>query len=646
LHILAFLTNKSFIIKRFAFSAFHHVKKIYLLIILTFISINIFAQNQWTWMSGYLVSDIGWMNPRPLPSPLSVRGTPWTLGSVVKPSVREHSGGGIANNNEIYVYGGASLESEYSSDFWVYDISQQKWAFISDLGWQIIGGIIGQESPTAHPGGRNRMASAVDNNGNIWMFGGLYYEKNVSEIFTKSDLWMYNTKTRKFTYYDDYAGSQTKPSERYRARAWFDDANNMWMYGGAVDTPNGSFSYNDLWMFNTTSKSWIFISGNKNQAYCKNCSNGSYPAIAGTGGTQYFPRSRSDYAYWKDSFGNIWIYGGYAESHGTDEYGDLWKFNPSTKVWTLISGDDALNPPKTAINPGSRNAPYCWVGTDNKLYMTGGLRQYLYFLRDIWRVNPANGNWEAVNIDNSLINQLPVSSGLRIENSSNIPGASVNTLNHLTTGSHTYMFSGYGMGSNNLLGLTGAMWRYSLDGYNSNLLPIANADSLAFPFRDSVACNIKINDFPKTFYNNATFDIDINLAGIQKSLATTNGTFSIDSTGLVWFKPVANFVGTVSMSYTYQNSAKYVSNTAQLKITIFKCGSTVLNLTSPTNDLSNGSYQYFNDEVIKLNNKINPIGNNKVSVQVNSATSIVLLPGLSIEPNSGSKFEANINSCK
>jgi len=643
--IPTFLIAKIFKFKGLDYSILFGLKKIYHLLILTVISTNCFAQNQWTWMSGYLVSDVVWMNPRPLPSPMSVRGAPWTLSSTVKPSVREHSAGGIANNNEIYVYGGVSLESEYSSDFWVYDISQQKWAFISDLGWQIIGGTIGQESTTAHPGGRNRMASAVDNNGNIWMFGGLYNDKNTFETFTRSDLWMYNTKTRKFTYYDEYAGLQTKPSERYRARAWFDDENNMWMYGGAVDTPSGSLSYNDLWMFNTTSKSWKFISGNKNQPYCKDCTNGVYPATSGTGGTQYFPRSRSDYGYWKDTSGNIWIYGGYAESHGTDEYGDLWEFNPSTKVWTLISGDDTLNPPKTATNPGSRNAPYCWVGNDNKLYMTGGLRQYISFLRDTWRVNPTNGNWEAVSIDNSLINQLPVSSGLGIENSTNIPGASVNVLNHLTTGSHTYMFSGYGMGSNNLSGFTGAMWRYSLDGYTSNLLPIANADSLSFLFRDSVACNIKLNDLPKAAFNNATIDIDINQAGIQKRLSTTNGTFSVDSSGLVWFKPVANFVGTVSMSYTYQNSAKYVSNTAQLKLTIYKCGPTILNLTSPSYDLSNGLYQYFNNEVVKLSNKIKPTGSNKVSVQVNSATSIVLLPGLLITPNSGSKFEAKIIGC-
>lgn len=620
------------------------IKKNFPLIILTVISFNCFSQNQWTWMSGYLVSDAVWNSPRPLPSPLSVRGTPWILGSTVKPSVREHSAGGIANNNEIYVYGGASLESEYSSDFWVYDISQQKWAFISDLGATAITDSITKESTIANPGGRNRAASTVDKDGNIWMFGGLYYDKFISTTYARSDLWKYNPKTKKFAYFGEFDGSQSKPVARYRARAWFDDNNNMWMYGGAVDYSNGSQSFNDLWMFNTTTKSWTFISGDKNQSYCKDCPNGLYPATPGTGGTQYFPRARSDYGYWQDNSGNIWIYGGYAESHGSDEYGDLWKFNPTTKFWTLISGNSTLNPPKTATNPGSRNAPYCWVGNDNKLYMTGGQRQYWYFLRDTWRVNPTNGSWEAVKTD-TLTNEVPISAGLKIENSTNMPGSSVNTLNHLTTGSHTYMFSGYGMGSNNLLGFTGAMWRYSLDGYNSNLLPVANSDSLVLPYRDSIACNIKANDLPRVAFKNSTFDIDINLAGIQKSLTTTNGTFTVDSTGIVWFKPTANFTGTALLNYTYQNSAKYVSNTAQLKLIVYKCATTQLTLSSPSNDITNGVYQYSNNESAKLTNKINPTGSNKVTVQVNAATAVVLLPGVIITPNNGSTFEAKIAGC-
>lgn len=631
----------------FSISSWLKTNSLFCLFLLNTIAFNCFSQNKWTWMSGYLVSDAVWNSPRPLPTPLSVRGTPWVLGSTVKPSVREHSAGGIVNNNEIYVYGGAALEYEFASDFWVYDISQQKWAFIADLSWEVVRDSIGKESSTAHPGGRNRMASSVDKNGNIWFFGGLYNDKVTHQTSALSDLWRYNPKSKKWTYFGNDGGSVNKPHARYRARAWFDSNNILWMYGGAIEPDTAStdtFSYNDLWKYNTTTNVWTFVSGNRNNYYCKDCPNGGYPSTPGTSGLQYFPRARSDYGYWKDNTGNIWIYGGYAESHGSDEYGDLWKFNATTSQWTLISGNETLNPPKTATNPGSRNAPYCWVGSDNKLYMSGGLRRYWNFLRDAWRINPSNGSWEVVKAD-TLVNESPVSAGFQIENSTNTPGSSVNTLNHITTGSHTYLFSGYGMGSNNLTGFTGAMWRYSLDGYNTNLLPVANSDTLVKAYKDSIYCDIKVNDLPKAAFNNSTFDIDINLAGIQKSLITTNGTFTIDTTGLILFKPIANFQGTVSLNYTYQNSAKYVSNTAQLKLYIYKCPTTTFNLTSTINDTNNGIYQYKSSEVVRVANKIKPQTGNKVLVEVNSPKSILFLPGFVMSPNSGSTFEAKIKGC-
>ncbi|MFN3490060.1 MAG: 3-coathanger stack domain-containing protein, partial [Emticicia sp.] len=160
----------------------------------------------------------------------------------------------------------------------------------------------------------------------------------------------------------------------------------------------------------------------------------------------------------------------------------------------------------------------------------------------------------------------------------------------------------------------------------------------------SISCNIKTNDLPKVAFNDLTFDIDINLAGIQKSVTTTNGTFSIDNTGLIWFKPKLNFLGTDSLSYTYQNSAKYVSNTAKLKLTVYKCV-TLLNLSSPSNDITNGVFQYNNNESVTLTNKINPTGSNMVTVKVNAANSILFLPGFTVSPSNGSTFEAKLNGC-
>jgi Galactose oxidase, central domain len=567
-------------------------KKLLLALFCCFCELNNgIAQNKWAWMTGYLVSDALWVYPRPVPSPLSIRGVPWLLGASYKPSVREHCAGGIVNNNEIYVYGGAALEDFRASDLWVYDISQQKWAFISDKGWAMNQGQLGVESNSTHPGGRNRMGSAADKDGNIWFFGGLYYNRNSNTEHSLSDLWKYNTKTRKWSYHgqDDYSGN--KPLDRYRARMWFDNNNNLWLYGGAIDNSSNTYSYNDLWTYSIQTKIWTHVSGDKNYGWCKTCTNGSYPLTPGTTGSQYYPRARSDYGYWKDSTGNIWIYGGYVESHGSDEYGDLWKFNTLSHEWTLINGSMAFNPPKTLTNPGSRNAPYCWVGNDQKLYFTGGSRRYDQFLRDTWRINTVTSSWELVR-DVTTANTTPICAGYRIENSSNLPGASVCTLNHLTTGSHTYLFDGYGMGSNSATGFTGAMWRYSLDGYDSTFTPVAVVDTIVTVRKQNIYCNIILNDSSKSAIVYKSIDIDINTAGRQDSLLTTSGRFLVDTLGVLLFQPKINFVGNVSVGYTFQNDAKYVSNTAQVKITVYSCDSTDIVLDSLTKNINYGYYRY------------------------------------------------------
>ncbi len=602
------------------------------------------TQNKWTWMAGYLVSDAIWDYPRPLPSPLSIRGTPWLLGASYKPSVREHCTGGIVNNNEIYMYGGEALEDSHSSDFWVYDISQKKWAFISDKGWEMNQGLLGIESSFTHPGGRNRMGSAADKDGNIWFFGGSYYNRNTNIGFSMSDLWKYNTKTRKWSYQgqDDYTGN--KPLGRYRTRMWFDNNNNLWIYGGAMDSGSNTYSFNDLWKYNLQTKLWTQISGDKNYGWCKNCINGVYPLTPGIAGSQYYPRARSDYGYWKDNSGNIWIYGGYVESHGSDEYGDLWMFNTLTLEWTLINGSMAFNPPKTLTNPGSRNAPYCWVGNDQKLYFTGGARQYDQLLQDTWRINTITSSWELVR-DVTTSNTAPICAGYQLENSSNLPGASVCTLNHLTTGSHTYLFDGYGIGSNGISGYTGAMWRYALDGYDSTLVPVAVYDTIVTVQKMNIYCKIMLNDSTKSKIDYKSIDINTDMAGRQDSLLTTSGKFSVDTLGVLLFQPKTNFVGKTNIGYTFQNKSKYVSNTAQVNITVYSCDSTDIVLVPPTKNISQGYYSYSTNGVIKMSNTLNSGYIKVLQVEVLSPNSITLLPGFESNPNRKSYFKTEIKGC-
>ncbi len=630
------------------------------LLVLLFININqTFAQNKWSWVAGYSVSDAVWNSSRPTPSPLGVptyanraTATPLSLNSTYKPSVREHCGGGLVNNNEIYIYGGATLDFQFSgSDIWVYDIAQQKWAFVEERGRNInfnpVTDAIGVESNTVWPGARNRMASAIDKDGNMWVFGGLYYNADIGQEYSVSDLWRFNTKTRKWTFFgqDDYSGN--KPVARYRSRGWFDANNNFWIYAGANDGTNvGLGSLNDLWMYNTTTNVWTCISGNKNTFYAKNTPNGNYPAVLGTGGTQYFPRARSDYGYWIDNSGKLWIYGGYAESHGFDNYGDLWSFNPTTKVWTLYSGSDAFNPVVTTTNPGGRDAPYCWNGNDGKLYMFGGLKQWSDFLRDTWRINPATGAWELVANDN-LTSVGPISAGYRVENATNMPGTQVCTLNHITTGSHTYMFNGYGYGSNGVAGFTGALWRYSLNNYSDTLAPVAKNDSVITFYKSLISIDITLNDLPKySTINTKSIDVNINVAGKQDSLVTTAGTFKVDTLlGLIKFKPIAGFTGTATLNYTFQNSAKYVSNTAQVKLTLYPCTATDIALNSPNNDESNGNFTYKTNGKISATNKVIVSTGGMVKASYSAQKSILLLPGFVSKSSNQTTFEAKIEGC-
>lgn len=581
------------------------LKKI-LFFCLIFPSVN--AQNMWTWVSGYSVSDAVWSEPRPNPQPFSVYdyNKPWVLDEQYKPSVREHAAGGLVDNTAMYMYGGATLEDYNASDFWMYDLVQQKWALISLKGVGLTYGTIGVENAYIHPGGRNRSASAVDKDGNFWLFGGLYKDRPSGNEFSMGDLWKFSKKTKKWTYYGNHTNANNSPLDRHRARAWFDENNNFWIYGGAI---NG-WSYNDMWMFNTTTLQWTHISGNKNNYFTENDPNGNYPANVGMSGTQYFPKARSDYGYWKDKTGNFWIYGGYTVTHGLHEYGDFWKFNPVTNEWTLIAGSSQIDTPKTATYPGSRNAPYCWVGNDGKLYMQGGLRLWDNFLSDTWRYNIDTNTWEIV-VDRP-VNQAPTIAGYRVEHSSNAPGAQVCTLNHVTTGSHTYMYDGYGKGSNArqfyddyskpFAGFTGAVWRYTLDGYNPSLIPVAMQDQLKTYTKDTIAYSVLTNDLPQNQANLKGIDIDTSLAGLQDTLKTNFGKYWLDqSSGVILFAPVTGFTGTTSLHYTFQNQSRYSSNNGLYQLTIYPTNQNPELFPIAVNDTLKASFQAKLYELITKN---------------------------------------------
>jgi hypothetical protein len=113
------------------------------------------------------------------------------------------------------------------------------------------------------------------------------------------------------------------PGARYSTTGWIDGANNIWIFGGFGYDTSSVRCLNDLWKFDGTN--WTWISGN---------STGDQKGIYGTKGvasTSNIPGGRYEHTGWKDSSGNMLIFGGYGyDSAGGTKYNlnDLWKYIP------------------------------------------------------------------------------------------------------------------------------------------------------------------------------------------------------------------------------------------------------------------------------------------------------------------------------
>ena len=120
------------------------------------------------------------------------------------------------------------------------------------------------------------------------------------------------------------ASPSNVPGARDSAVSWIDSSGNLWLFGGGVPNPDGSFNvFNDLWEFNPTTKEWTWMSGAED--------------ATGVYGTQGVPAAanvpvvRWCAVSWIDSSGNLWLFGGQQPSPGTYiafVLNDLWRYQP------------------------------------------------------------------------------------------------------------------------------------------------------------------------------------------------------------------------------------------------------------------------------------------------------------------------------
>ena len=205
------------------------------------------------------------------------------------------------------------------------------------------------------------------------------------------------------------------PGGRSTSVTWTDKSGNLWLFGGqGFDSTGAGGLLNDLWEFSPANKEWTWTGGSSalGTVSCS-ATDGSFgqSSVYGTLGvpaTTNVPGGRSLSVSWTDSSGNFWFFGGVGyDSTGTLGYlNDLWKFNPSAKTWTWVSGSDAvstadggqpgiygtLGSTAATNTPGGRDGALGWTDSSGNFWLFGGFgfdsTDTPGDLNDLWSFQP------------------------------------------------------------------------------------------------------------------------------------------------------------------------------------------------------------------------------------------------------------------
>ncbi len=258
------------------------------------------------------------------------------------------------------------------------------------------------------------------------------------------------------------------PGARHGSATWTDASGNLWLFGGEGYASTTNLSWlNDLWKYSPATNEWTWIRG----------SNG--PNAAGVYGTQGVaapgndPGAREFSVSWTDLNGNFWLFGG--ETGPTaDKFGDLWKYNPTTNMWTWMKGPNTFNTTgiygtqgvsSPANLPGARSMSGTWVDLSGKLWLFGGFgfsASLANRLNDFWRYDPATNEWTWITGTTGIFTQ-GVYGTLGVAAVGNSPGSRDFPTCFSPANGKLVMWGGFGYGSGTSYGFLNDMWEYDVN---------------------------------------------------------------------------------------------------------------------------------------------------------------------------------------
>jgi len=369
--------------------------------------------------------DYMWLKGTNNGSVAGVYGTKGATATINNPGGRSGSAYWKDNQGNYWLFGGDGYDffanQGLLNDLWKYDPIQNTWTWMT--GSNVINqngsyGAAGTFSNTFNPGCRFGAAAWTDNNGDLWLFGGFGTDTSNGQG-TLNDLWKYSISQNEWAFMGGTKGlfqvgiytslgvpsTTIYPGARKEATTWKDASGNFYLFGGSGNTTsqNNAGLLHDLWKYNTNTSEWTWLHGSQFLDQL-----GFYGTIGAPSATN-IPGSRQGAMGWIENNGNIWLFGGYGRDVSAPTPGylsDLWRYEPTTNVWTWMKGVNSigvagnygqLGVPNLSNLPGGRAYGLTWKDTQGKLWMFGGeaygSSTNVGNINDLWQFNPSTLTW-------------------------------------------------------------------------------------------------------------------------------------------------------------------------------------------------------------------------------------------------------------